>query len=683
MGVFLFSCEDEILPSMPRVEGGTRYEWPAGCNSYVLQIEAEGEWEIESHASWVFISPVKGTGSTAVSLYVEENADDESRSGFFEIYASNHPSVRTKIEMIQQDKQASGDNGLLLSELPKNYGVGWGYNVFGEYASESGIKKQVLNYAKIREQEKRLNEEFTSDQPQYKLEYRKVTAHSVEEYSRNIHSESKSSLNLFVYKREITKRFDTDIFVKQDRSLSTLSMLNIVAQRYVSEAGIKALLAQKADILTDDFKNAVERLGTSPSSKQLEGFLNEFGTHVVITAYLGGRLDYSLSIETTRTTQIETCVTVTYENIFGKKKTHSESDRKILESLSGNYDCNCVAKGGEVAALQADIRNKISKKEAIDGAIFEKWEKSFNDAESMLASRKAAMIDTELIPIYDLISDKGLKSKIQEAIGTMATLPENSFTADGIEAYLVDLDALPADVCIAYNKAGQPVAEIAREYLPFMRTDKKVTVIYPVNPENGRTDYINGFFVGDGEGHAPGQITWESNHSFNYTYLKNGLYAPNEKCSKVYLFKEYVYGKKEYYFTPLVNTRIAKIDLPYYPVKIGPYYWGVLFSNTLLDVEALGVTPDLTYEKEMNELYRFLGYNMSPLFDNAKIQFDLPGRNVKLSLNEWRAGNEVRTLNLYPNGVYALTNPGKKPAASQRDGALIRINTIHLKKVNQ
>lgn len=645
----LTACRDDemnLTLSTPTSDQST-YEWIPSCDVYTIPIQSTDAWKASSDADWLFIPNTTGEGDTTLVISVQENADEGARTAIIRLENANAPDKYSLISIRQQGTTEYDDNALLLSDLIKNYGVGWGYDGFGEYASQNYIKGQVLDYQRILALEKELNESFCSDQPQYYLEYQKTTAHSIEEYTKSNTEKSTSRTNIGFYKKETEKQFTTEHTTNTDRSYATLSMLNIVAQRYVSEGGLRALLDNKhTEILAKNFRDKAEALNNNPSEELAKQFVKEYGTSVITTAYLGGRLDYSLSIVTTKTTNIETTVTSTQKKLFGKSSSMTEEEVKISTQISTDYDCNYTVRGGEEDRLRKKIGDNIKNKQGIKSEILAEWESDFNNAEEMLKSKKATLIDFHLIPIYEFIPaslDRAIAA-VQKAIDKEAKNPVNCFAPQPMGKIDLSDAGFPGNVnLISIN--NKPMAEANLEYIPSIRTDKPVKVVYPIGSD-GKPDLYNGFFAGDGEGHAPGRIFWSKEKGVCIYSAEPG-YSTTEQLDSVYVYKNYIYPKREDFLpeqsTPVKLTNMTlTFDIEqngnedsyiHRPVtKIGLYHWIALpnkkdtYSHYFLNYNLM--LSASTWDSGDSECYEhlctFLSGSSLPLFKGGATGIELP-----------------------------------------------------------
>ena len=127
------------------------------------------------------------------------------------------------------------------------------------------------------------------------------------------------------------------------------------------------------------------------------------------------------------------------------------------------------------------------------------------------------MIHFELIPLWDLVTEDVREDfmRVTFALGQRSdnVLPD-SFT--GMDIYQIDpqgaeksLFTFPEEgdgsLCRILYMAGEPVLEVCSEYVPMIRSDKRVTIAYPIYQKGIRLN--QGLFLGDGT-HRPAYVAF-------------------------------------------------------------------------------------------------------------------------------------------------------------------------------
>ena len=121
--------------------------------------------------------------------------------------------------------------------------------------------------------------------------------------------------------------------------------------------------------------------------------------------------------------------------------------------------------------------------------------------------------------------------------------------------------------------AKEPIVEICNEYVPAVRADKRITVLYGCR--NGRPFHGAGLFIGDGEGNPPSWLTF----SDGLVYVKpiEGM-GPYDKVDTIYYMHGNIYTSDLGIEPPVmkyyeVEDYWLKMMKNYPVVKIGDGYW--------------------------------------------------------------------------------------------------------------
>lgn len=576
----IVSCQDRHTEWTNRIVPETReFECQAGCSLYRLDIESGTSWIASSSADWLFIKNTYGSGRDSLLFSVQENAETYSREAQILLTDSNHPDQQAVVIRVIQNG-TDDNNSFLISDFEQNLAVGWGYHAFGEYAAKADLRAQVIDANQLIFLGEQMQEAFCNTESSYRLHYDQVTAHSQEEYSKTMTETSSSKTNLLFYKKETTKRFTKITTTQVDQTYATMSLINTVAQKYISEGSLKALLEEGyEEILTECFRNEVKKVEQNPTSEQAQALIQRFGTSVVLRADIGGRLDFSMTLKKTKTTNIETTLTSTYKKLFGKSSSMTQEETQVYESIKKDFQCDYQIKGGDSKALKVAMDQSIVKKEPIDNKYIAAWESGFKNlsADSLLRTDLVDLVDFYIIPITDCIRNQTAKACVEQALIELGAAPANSFQTAEYQNIRVTIDEeqLVNNVhAVIYQ--NQPVLEITREYIPSIRTDRPVTVIYPIT-EDGTADWLNGFFIGDGEGHAPGRIYWNRSEN-TCSYQADPAYRTDQVITEIYFYKNNIYAELKTYMpqpvdgaflTPIILNSVSSGSV----TKIGTAYW--------------------------------------------------------------------------------------------------------------
>ena len=83
-----------------------------------------------------------------------------------------------------------------------------------------------------------------------------------------------------------------------------------------------------------------------------------------------------------------------------------------------------------------------------------------------------------------------------------------------------------------------PIMEICSEYVPKIRTDRRITMFYPIN--NGRTNHGQGLFPGDRDGNRPAFVSFYQGQCYVEPIENYGYY---DQVTKAYYMHGNLYER--------------------------------------------------------------------------------------------------------------------------------------------
>ena len=176
-------------------------------------------------------------------------------------------------------------------------------------------------------------------------------------------------------------------------------------------------------------------------------------------------------------------------------------------------------RGGGAAQVQA-LEKEISELSAngqIDPARITDWLASINYSPHFQGDPSLDVIHFELIPLWDLVTEDVREDfmRVTFDLGQRSdNVLEDSFT--GMDIYPIDpqgadkaLFSFPEEgkgsLCRILYMSGEPILEVCSEYVPAIRSDKRVTIAYPIYQQGIRLN--QGLFPGDGT-HRPAFVAF-------------------------------------------------------------------------------------------------------------------------------------------------------------------------------
>lgn len=256
-------------------------------------ITSKSDWGIESEGDWFVLYQTKGTGTSKIQMEIVANQTDMRREGRIIIKFPQDEQKNQTINLRQKSLSDYNANDLTISEGYGRYGVGYGYDATGSYASSVSCKSQVFLVGKMIEDEKLTVDRSLQDT--HKQAYIGSYAYDVsQKLSVNAGVEAKFG----GFKGEVKASFDQEYTENQFCEFGIYSLRvktgfrkTEITLQSLKEEGYMAPIARKAiDGESESYKGA----------QGIRRLIQAYGTHVICKAYMGDRLDYSMAVDVSK-----------------------------------------------------------------------------------------------------------------------------------------------------------------------------------------------------------------------------------------------------------------------------------------------------------------------------------------------------------------------------------------------
>ena len=551
-GIFSFgfsSCNDDINEF-------DNHGFNAEINSFELQnleqysytvpvqIDCEGAWKIDLKFSdennhFCYALPSEGVGPQTIKLCMLDNWTDERNDGVMNIIDVQNPTNSKSFNLSQKcnlDRRAltrgddeSSDSEDRVGDIA--YAVGYGYNLISEPGVKSVSRCPIIALEKLKEAGNGFGRQLNGvSSSSYSETYAENT---IDEIITKMSIESKVSGSKCGFSAEVGGSFTSS--QKKSKNHFFVMGTHDISVRNVVLVGPST--AQLKDFMTDNAKADIEGTNKLYPSTQ-EGFkklIENYGTHLILQAELGGRLRYATTVDKTlasSTTEAKAYANASYKNkiVSGEVKASAEQQKKY-EKNESKVITNVTTLGGDFAiASQIDGQGNDNDTKIND------WKKSLSEFKNLM------MVGTnnKLVPIYELIEDPDRAADLKEYIetGLVADAEEIYYTTDLTHIAIPSLEKLtdtrekitsglfkggwrttyPTQVYDVIEN-GEIVAMICHEFIPKITIEDRVTTIYPVR--NNKADFSNGYFLGTDKKQAC-KIHWDSEGNVKFSdYAKN------------------------------------------------------------------------------------------------------------------------------------------------------------------
>ena len=511
----------------------------AGAHEFTFDIQTEGQWTVTSQNRFLRVKNAEGTGNGTVTVAVQNNRSDDRKLGTLDITFPGHESENKTITVEQKYLGDYGGNADVIKASNKIYAVGYSYDATDYYANPGAVRVEIFD-TKAMIDEKVL----AVNAVEGKLVENTVTGSSVSEMSNKLSAKASVEGSYCGFKGEVESSFDMEHF-KSSNYEYALSYVDFGIRKASLSKSFESV---KFNYMTDDAYNDINgvpmvnrrgkvRISYASDDEGFKKLIRDYGTHVIVSAGLGGRLRRSMEVDITKVSSsydVKAFVKASYE---GAVDASAEVDEHYKESYEDNKESTSLR--SEVLGGDQILATKLVTKEGFTKANIEAWMESVKDDKMALVS----FDETSLIPIYELVDREATVAEDgfngEERYRQLKGYIDNRMGEDPDFSYYDCGTIFEFDVPTFENKwnntlikdiycDGHWVAQVCNEYIPEINRDERVTVVYPVIVNRPR--YYMGFFLGNSS-HKPARVSWSgtSVSIVEYDDLDFG------KVSKLYL----------------------------------------------------------------------------------------------------------------------------------------------------
>lgn len=589
---------------------------------YEVEVQAPAACTVQSTAEWLTLTSDTLPSDGVLEFYVTANDDDYGRSAEIRVNSAGQPDLSASLSVYQCGWLDSDDNALAGGELTQDFRVGWGYNILQEFMSENSLTAPILDYNKLLGFEMETGGKLIQEDNRSYEKIEVYSGYSLDELSQTFTEvQEKEKSNLFGTKKTVSRFVKTnDYSTVEERCYGYSRLSKVVASRYLDEAGLLYLVSEGKDIYSEVFGRMRQKVIENPTVENVDRMLKDFGTHLVLSADVGGMIEYMVDFQKKEVTDVQTYTEMRAKYVYGQASASSETNR-IEASIS--TDCQAsrsfTIRAGDnecVERIKSAIED-FSNESQIDQQMLADWMNSLegdyrNDKD---LRRRLTIVGCTTLPIW-MFFPADLAPMIRDRVEEMASQSNYDYAAgmqQGNNCKISLTDAMlrfgegndaPLVKVVYHGKV--PVAEICNEYVPDIRADRRVTVMYPL--VKGSPNLNRGIFLGDGDGNPPAYVAFEggmayvnpiegqtSHDQLRTLYYVNGNLYLNDMGKGV----AYDGVTVEDAYCVLVDNVTDR--LPF--VKIGSGYW--LRANLKHSIY-LGIPEDPDYEYSnviVNEMF--------------------------------------------------------------------------------
>ena len=387
----LVACSEDEGAIAPRLTSPATANYNASCQTDI-RFDASTHWTATSDADWMTLVQEEGTGQGRLPIYLEQNDAEQTRHATVTITFDDKERSTLKVQITQR---IPSENGTAYVDLPKNFGLGWGYDMKADIADVSGLRGQIFNGADLN---RKYGEDAIYVNNSTGSDLYMASGNSHEEMQNNMGATFAGSADILIASAKVSVEYSNQIKEKKDRRYvwcRTTKAVKMAGFGYPVDMANKSLVRY---CTTQAFRDAVNT--DSP-----EDIVRKFGTHLVTTAELGGKLDYYFTVSQTVKTEVERIITHINVKVLFIKKSWTEVDEKTWTEIKRDFQARYQVTGGGQIGQTLNAKLKACGEQNIpldDPTLFEKWDACFVNPNTANPDN-LTMIACNVIPIWEVI----------------------------------------------------------------------------------------------------------------------------------------------------------------------------------------------------------------------------------------------------------------------------------------
>ncbi len=607
-------------------------DYPTGGTPWQAEVSEGDLLSAEHHYNTVGITlsgdvPAGATITLSTDAdWLTLDADTLPSDGLFDVLPEANERGTTRDATLTLTCQADGSQRQVVltqegddgSNADNDWHIGQGFSCFDDYMSEASLRKPVISVARLQALDYLSGVVSVQDAVRGEEDMEVYTARSLVEMQSVLTKTTETKVNALFYKKTVRRFTKVSTHSTSEQCYSYARINRVVGSRTMDEGNLRYLLHNKELVssgdlpFTDDFYKAYRNItgaaNDATRARAIRDMLNTYGTHIVVQASLGGAIDLVACYQRDDvTTLTETAETVS-RKVFGRSSSSSSSSSESSVSSSFSAQGAITISGGSKAARTA-LENRVKQLStggSLSGTELDNWistitSSAMNDGNQR---KNLGVVSFRFIPIWDVFADQTISREVMAQVVGMAEQERNNFSDKelGFDNYrlpltsaLMDFSTSPDStlVRLVYAKPSGsseavPIAEVCNEYVPTVRADRRITVVYPI--VNGTTRITQGLFPGDGEGNRPAWLVFggsdvyvnpidgygSTDHLDTIYYLHGSLYPTDMSVPlrNVQLTTQGHYLTLRYYSYYYYCYKYSPFyDVTYPVVKLGSIYW--------------------------------------------------------------------------------------------------------------
>ena len=619
----------------------------------------EGAITVNANADWLTLKTDTLPKDGIISLATTDNKSSTRREALLTF--SSATGTKATLRLYQR---CIADDDVNADPAADGY-LGYGYDIYQSLDNPMAVRKThaVLSLDQLRTQSSDITYEVVHENRLSRTDFNIYSARSISEYATLLtNSASNTEVKLMGCKQNCDQL--QQVTRKEDLMVSNVAygvMQKAVWSRTIDRGALMHLRDAGNQLFTFEFKQDLQKVTGQTGAARADALarlLDKYGTHVVVQADYGGKIDYTFSMTKTGSLQYDEELRCQAEFTLGRLPKAEWSDKQSSVLSSSKQTQGAINITGGSAATRQQLQQDVKGLGAADGLPPEhllQWLGSINYSDHPGTDEALDVIHFEIIPLWDLFTGD-LQREMMHAVLSRADLSscKVSDAIANIDLYWIDLskavqfgiDDNATLSRIVYVK-GVPVLNVCSEYVPMIRADERVNIAYPIyNNKVGLSLGFSGLFLGDGI-HQPAYVMFDKTDCYvepittltgetvlnQIGYVGGNLYHDRHQLP----FQNVTPETHDDFFIYRYNGETHTTPV----VKVGASFW------TRRDItHGMGFTPDPDSDDDVREIM-----TDGTLF--TRFQYDVTAQAGRS--NSWSYGYDGKRWNLpQPAQVYQL-----------------------------
>ena len=307
---------------------------------YQLTVSQRGEQDstlvMSTDADWIELTTDRLPADGIIEFLAQANQDAVGRTALIRLTSATNPE-RTAAVSIRQRGLGEADDNADDSDPLSDYRVGWGFDAYGEYMSLNSMKKKVIDTNQLGAFDSDTSFVSLQESVRGRMSFNTYSAYSLQEMSATLTKQIDTSTR-FLFFKKTSKRLERVLTSSQNEQLYAYArMTKTVGSRSIDAGALKFLLTDNQTVkakkqpFTTDFRQTYDAIVAASGSQRtslIKKMLNDYGTHIVIDAAVGGMIDYVVTFDRNVSSSLEHVSEQQCSYFFGRK-TQSESQNAI------------------------------------------------------------------------------------------------------------------------------------------------------------------------------------------------------------------------------------------------------------------------------------------------------------------------------------------------------------------